>query len=382
MRNNSKPRTPECLICGHSPDMETIRNQNLDYIEAVRGYAVVGVVMVHCLLGEKGVFLSGLWGLGAKGVQLFFMASAFTLFLSHSRRRSERRPYLNFFIRRYFRIAPMFYFAIFYYLWQRHDSSGSTNSLFNILSHLTFLHGFSPYWVNTIVPGDWSIAVEFCFYATCPVLFLWVTDLRRTIGFFLVSILVGELILLALHLHHPQPRPLAWDDFRYWLLPSQLPVFIAGIAAFHARSGKFKSIAIFVAACIAGLIGQFGFQEVVEHSLAIPYKSAMLNNSVTIIASFLFFVVLASGKIPLLSNPVIRFLGKISFSVYLTHFAVLHWMRHFEILPFAASPTINFATKLLATLVLSAGISWVTFRFVEEPGRKLGSKLIARLGWN
>lgn len=362
--------------------METAQNQNLDYIEAVRGYAVAGVVMVHCLLGEKGVALAGIWGLGAKGVQLFFMASAFTLFLSHHRRRSERMPYLNFFIRRYFRIAPMFYVAIFYYLWQRHDSSGGTTSLANVISHLTFLHGFSPYWVNTIVPGDWSIAVEFCFYATCPILFLWVTDLRRTVGLFLAAILLGEAVLLALHLHPPDPRPAAWDDFRYWLLPSQLPVFVAGIAAFHARSGKPKPIAVFVAVCIAALTGQFAFQELVELSLGITYKSAMLNNSVTIVASFLFFVILASGKIPLLSNPVIRFLGKISFSVYLTHFAVLHWMREFKLVPFAESPTINYAIKLTATLAISAAISWVTFRYIEEPGRKFGSKLIARMGWN
>jgi peptidoglycan/LPS O-acetylase OafA/YrhL len=38
--------------------------------------------------------------------------SAFTLFLSHDNRKSECNPTMNFFIRRFFRLAPMLYIGI------------------------------------------------------------------------------------------------------------------------------------------------------------------------------------------------------------------------------------------------------------------------------
>ena len=49
---------------------------------------------------------------GQRGVQMFFLVSAFTLTLSHYNRRQERRPTLNYAIRRFFRIAPMLYLGI------------------------------------------------------------------------------------------------------------------------------------------------------------------------------------------------------------------------------------------------------------------------------
>lgn len=44
---------------------------------------------------------------GQRGVALFFIVSAFTLFLSYDNRKEERHPTRNFFIRRFFRLAPM-----------------------------------------------------------------------------------------------------------------------------------------------------------------------------------------------------------------------------------------------------------------------------------
>ena len=49
----------------------------------------------------------------ARGVELFFVVSALTLCLSSAARSNrEALPTLNFYIRRFFRIAPMFYIAI------------------------------------------------------------------------------------------------------------------------------------------------------------------------------------------------------------------------------------------------------------------------------
>src|SRR5688500_15882045 len=96
--------------------------KKLDYIDALRGLAILAVVMVHA--SQYGSFdvhpiLARIISEGGRGVQLFFLVSAFTLFLSYKNRSPlESHPTRNFFIRRFFRIAPMYYLGIVYYLIQ------------------------------------------------------------------------------------------------------------------------------------------------------------------------------------------------------------------------------------------------------------------------
>ena len=91
---------------------------------------VVGVLVFHAVPHAPGVnrLASDVLLQGAEGVQLFFVMSALTLFLSlDSRRRTEARPVANFFVRRFFRIAPFFYAgALFYYLFDRAMTGGRT----------------------------------------------------------------------------------------------------------------------------------------------------------------------------------------------------------------------------------------------------------------
>ncbi len=61
--------------------------KKLDYIDALRGLAILGVIMVHSISDSNLPFIvERIFGQGARGVQLFYLASAFTLFLSFSNR--------------------------------------------------------------------------------------------------------------------------------------------------------------------------------------------------------------------------------------------------------------------------------------------------------
>lgn len=162
----------------------------LGYIDATRGIAILMVIMVNTSQLVDG--LPGLVGsvasFGQMGVQLFFVASALTLCMSHARRSSERNPTIKYFIRRFFRIAPLYYcgiigfFVLNYvgtkYLGAPYMHEGQYSAI-NILSNIFMLHGMVPSANNTIVPGGWSIGTEFIFYALFPALFIIFDKMHR-----------------------------------------------------------------------------------------------------------------------------------------------------------------------------------------------------------
>ncbi|WP_091134607.1 acyltransferase family protein [Flavobacterium anhuiense] len=100
--------------------MNVIKLEMLDYIDVIRGIAILMVVITHT--AQQGLvklphLLSVFLSFGARGVQIFVIASAFTLFRSYKKRNKiEKSPVKNFFIRRFFRIAPIYYLGIIYYI--------------------------------------------------------------------------------------------------------------------------------------------------------------------------------------------------------------------------------------------------------------------------
>ncbi len=96
---------------------------HLGFIDALRGWAFLLVLLLHTSiavdLGTSGIDarLKSVCQIGGYGVQLFFVISAFTLFQSlETRSREDRRPWPAFLARRLFRIAPLFWVAILFYL--------------------------------------------------------------------------------------------------------------------------------------------------------------------------------------------------------------------------------------------------------------------------
>lgn len=69
---------------------------------------------------------------------------------------------------------------------------------------------------------------------------------------------------------------------------------------------------------------------------------------------------------PLLSVAPLRFVGKISFSMYLFHTIIIGEMRQVEIIP------VEF--KGIAILMLTVGVSAVTYYLIEERGIKIGKR--------
>jgi peptidoglycan/LPS O-acetylase OafA/YrhL len=93
-------------------------SSRFDYIDALRGWAILAVIFAHAatmapIQGSLRRFADN----GFMGVHLFFVISAFTIFHMLSKHaEQESKPIRNFFIRRLFRIAPVYWFGIIFYI--------------------------------------------------------------------------------------------------------------------------------------------------------------------------------------------------------------------------------------------------------------------------
>lgn len=174
------------------------------YIDAVRGLAFLAVLTVHTALTVGHFFSQNILIKAGYGVQLFFLASAITLCHSMSaRKKVDAFPIFFFYLRRLFRIAPLFWAAIVFYwtfphimptFWLSQWAPAGVHPSYFVLTTL-FLHGWHPYTFTSIVPGGWSIAVEMTFYILFPLIFYFLgLSLKRTVVAVLSGILYVNLL--------------------------------------------------------------------------------------------------------------------------------------------------------------------------------------------
>lgn len=343
------------------------------FIDALRGYAILGVIAVHSTVPNMQWPLDKLAASGKHGVQLFFIASALTLMLSWKARGDGVYP---FYVRRFFRIAPMFWLAIPFYCMMNGFGSEyfapdglSWNQL---LTTAAFQHGWQPNTINAVVPGGWSIAVEMTFYAVFPLLALWMNSRRRAAIALTISLLTMMIFNHFGRLAFSGEPDYLVSAFLYFWFFNQAPVFIVGIAVFFALRDFHpppKAVNLWLVLSVALII-----------LLPFPPLSAVpLNGHLKYALCFaLFAFCLGRQAGGYLVNWPIRQLGKISYSCYLWQFAILKWFDPLKALAIhhGISGPWLYGLNLIGALTVTAALSTITYRTVERPMIALGRKLL------
>ncbi|MEO8677587.1 MAG: acyltransferase [Vicinamibacterales bacterium] len=356
------------------------------FIDALRGLAILAVILVHAhgAVAADSAWLQELMAAGARGVQLFYIASALTLCLSWSARGArEDSPLRNFYLRRLFRIVPMFYLAIAVYLAlyglaPRYYAPNGVRWYYVPLTAL-FLNGFHPETITSVVPGGWSIVVEMTFYLVLPFLLRSVRSLGVLIALFLVSLLLAQIAggaAYAIFRHSYPPEQLYLVDTLATLnFLSQFPVFVLGMIAYWffmrpaaAAVGAWAGVALFA----VWIVGWTSLRHV-------PF-AAVLSQPIAMGAVFaLLALALARRPVFALVNPLTIQIGKLSFGMYLSHFAVIDLFRAVGVSQAFGSGDVPAVLHYGAVVSVTAAISWVAHVTLERPGIGAGRRLIARL---
>ncbi|MHB8205875.1 acyltransferase family protein, partial [Mucilaginibacter sp.] len=327
----------------------------LNYIDLLRGIAILLVIVCHVSQSQIGLsprnraFLN----FGRIGVQLFFFLSAYTLCLSMDSRK-ERYFIRNFYIRRYFRIAPLYYLGILIYFLVGmapflNQYIALSNSKSDILYNFLLIHGVIQSANNTIVPGGWSIGTEVLFYLMFPLLFLFYKKLN--FKFIYIYPVLGLLIAtLFSHIMYSFDES-AYNYFYYYNIFNQLQVFLIGMSCYFLQK---KNLILF-SPLKSGLI----FIILFALSFVVSFK---LENNISLFVflaglSFLFLFIFVK-KINLTFKAVQK-IGELSYSIYIFHFLFAYPLV-IQLVHFANSKInsyILFIICIIIVVVLSTGLA-------------------------
>jgi len=349
-------------------------NDRVQSFDFLRGVAILGVVTFHvyAIFDPYNSVVSAVAPMGVYGVQLFFIVSALTMCLMWQRRASEYRPVLKFYVRRILRIAPPFWLAMIGYIalngvgpsqWSP-EGIGARQ----IVLTSAFLHGYLPDTINSIVPGGWSIAVEMTFYAVFPVVVALKLSVRGLATFAFLVYLANVLLMDPWYQSiFAANANLPLKDFLYFQFFNQAPVFFVGMALFKIVSDGPAGGWVLLALAwivVAFILKYLGFH-------ASPFFWVLVS------ALLLFSWGCLSFRVSLW--PINR-LGKLSYAVYLTHFAVI------QLVETTVRDRVNeyhsmalFLSALVITLLLCVVAASISQATIEKWSAVVAKRIIDQL---
>lgn len=358
-----------------------VGDDKLGFIDALRGLTAVSIVFFHTALLPQptldiGPSLKSYVYSLFTGVQCFYAISAFTLALSHQRKRHEFMHGTFFLLRRLFRIYPLYYVMLLWFLWTWPRPTAA-----ELLAYLTLSFNLWPRLANGMVPGSWSLSVENLFYLMLPLLLRWARDLPRALALWMFTLALALTLEPILTSHCTTPAGLG-TGYGYFALSTQMPFFAAGLTAFYLV-GWLRAQAL-SAALQRGLAQVLlGFAVL----LLVSASQGRLEAGLSALQwrGFAFCALLVSQSLSptrVLVNRVTRFYGQISYSLYLLHpMAVWGLTRSFRWIYLHAPvrPTVAYLLCALLALAVTTPAAWLAYLLVEKPGMRIGAFVMARL---
>lgn len=352
--------------------------KNLIGLHSLRGLAAIAIVIFHTfginnldLPVELG-FIKNYFGLG---VPLFFVISAFSLFLSTTPRIGRAGWLYDYLIRRLLRIAPLFYFMIAFYCFFVPWEWGVFLSLKDVLVNIFFLFGLMPGKHESVVMAGWTIGVEMIFYLLVPYLLVFITKGWHTVVFLCSAIAISA-VFCTLYQGASYPAGYAYMSFM-----GSIGVFAYGIPAYFAfktlssksaTAQKKAAEHIFIFALAILIVTVFFGQYI---ALYLGSRSSLWG------AFFALLIVSQSLKpIPIIANRAFAYLGNLSFGLYLCHPPLVYLLKpvYLAIYALGMGSGSSFIMCAALTIILVIPLAKLLNVLIERPGVNLGELVIKK----
>ncbi len=225
------------------------------------------------------------------------------------------------------------------------------------IANMRFI-GSVDYFAPTTSPSPflhfWSLSVEEQFYLVWPALIVLLTWRGGSSRRLIVALLIGVVASFALSIWLTDASPAR----AFYLLPTRVwQLGVGGLLALIGVAGTSRR---------AGALAWAGLAAVAVAGVALtaemPYPglAALLPTAGAV--ALLYGGAAPSGPMRLLAAAPLRFLGKISYSLYLWHWPLL-------VLPLMFLERALTGVEIVASVAVAIGVSWLSWRFVEQPFR-------------
>ena len=356
-------------------------------IPGLDGVRAIAFLMVFALHTDYFYF-------GWVGVQLFFVLSGFLItdILLRMKEKFGAGDYFKkFYGRRFLRIFPLYYLYILiilivtailiHYEYRTAYMERSQAQLPYALAYVyNFFNASRAYSGETWLIGHlWSLSVEEQFYLIWPLLIL-LTPKKHIKKLFVAAIIAGPLFRAGLSfLYKYYQLPFMYSDYSVaiYVLPfSHLDAFGLGafISRFEIPKARWQFFALLLLLPVIGFAsayqstGSFGDYT----ALGFPYPLAKGMKQIWgytyldyVCALFIYIVVKEKFLVGFLDKPFISYLGKISYGLYVYHFALVWFVARIRDL----SIPVPIAKPL--TLVISAILLYfvasLSYKYFEKP---------------
>lgn len=318
---------------------------------------------------------------GNTGVALFFSLSGFLLSLPYWRHLTDQAPRPRagpYFMRRIRRVVPAHFLCltglvILNRMWR------DEGWLWDVALHYAMVFNFFADTVFSINPPFWTVAVEAQFYLLLPLLF-WVVG-QRSAGTAAGSLALIAALAYGVHwwLCSQAAQQLAPGErlspvLLYSLL-AHLPHFLLGSlsawlyctfqlspaqrwdAVRPGRETTWWVVAVLLAAILATPL---------DDLLQIPYGRYNLPLVPLLLCGLLLLTPLTVSGQMLLDNRPARWLGAISYGIYIYHLPILNWIAR-GMKRLAISPQEHWFVYGLAGLAATLAVASLSYRLVELP---------------
>ena len=290
------------------------KEERYEGIDGLRAYAIIGIALMHVLAnGEYGVggfVFERLVPSFTNLVFLFMMVSGFGMCCGYYQKIIDQKISIeDFYKKRYIKIWP--YFALLCAL--DFVISPGKESLFEVFANLTLCQGLLPNAKISVIGVSWTLAVIFVFYMLFPFFCFLLGNKKRAWGVAVVALVFNWLCAN----YFKAGRINIVYDAIYFIAGGLIFLYRKELAEFASKY-RLAAGAILLSATVAYF--------------------ALGGNTLTM----LFFCVaalvytLGCKRGGVLVNPVAKFLGGISFEIYLCHMVIyrvlekLHLVNLFE----------------------------------------------------